>query len=183
MSRLYCTSMNVFLSVWEKLVEFFLTITVIAVVTGFSLNVTAYAYYHDLCFKQAGELYNLNPLILKAIASVESDMQPYSLNVGGKTYRFDNLQKAYFFLKKHLSENPDIGLMQINYIWFKKLHIPVRYGLDPCYSIMLGAYILRRKINRYGSGWYGIAAYHSATPEKNLKYAWKIYGSLKEFLP
>lgn len=183
MSRLYCASMNVSLFLWEKLRKLFLTTAVIAVMTGFFLNSRAYAFYPDLCFKRAGELYNLNPLILKAIASVESDMQPYTLNAVGKSYRFGNLQKAYVFLKKHLSESPDIGLMQVNYIWFKKLRIPVRYGFDPCYSIMLGAYVLRRKINRYGSGWFGIAAYHSATPEKNLKYAWKIYGALREFLP
>ncbi len=132
------------------------------------------------CFAAAGRKYNINPRILKAIALTESNFNPFAVNVGGKSYFFSSISDAYSFLRKNLRKKPDIGLMQVNYYWFRVLHIPILYGFNPCHSIFLGAYVLRKKINRYGKGWFGIAAYHSATPIKNIKYAWKVYGSLQK---
>lgn len=134
---------------------------------------------YSQCFTAAGKKYGLNPRILQAVAFTESGFHPYAVNVRGKSYIFEKMSEAYNFLRENLRKNPDIGLMQVNYYWFRKLHIPFWYGFEPCYNIFLGAYILREKINRYGNGWFGIAAYHSTTPEKNIRYAWRIYGSLR----
>ena len=137
--------------------------------------------YLDRCFIDAGKIYRINPEILRAIALTESGMQPYSVNLRGKSLYFEEPSKAISFVEQHLNENPDIGLMQVNYSWFKRLHIPVEYGLNPCFSIFIGAYVLKKKLNTYGWSWYGIAAYHSSKPKRNLKYAWRVYGALRVF--
>ena len=124
------------------------------------------------CFKTAAKRYNLPVSLLVAIAKIESGLRPYVFNVRGKSYNFDNTDSAFRFLSKQKSK-VDIGIMQVNSHWFKKLGYPLVYGLSPCFNIYLGAYVLRKKINRYGYNWFGIAAYHSATPLRNKNYALK----------
>ena len=162
----------------------FLTTAVLAVLFVSVSSVRAFPHSDNfnLCFRKAAVAYKLNPIILKAIALTESSLHPYAVCVNGKSHLFENPVSAYNFLKNHLSENPDIGLMQVNYLWFKKLRIPFWYGLNPCYNIMLGAYVLKKKIDTYGKGWFGIAAYHSASPEKNIRYAWRVYGAVERLL-
>lgn len=110
------------------------------------------------CFDEAAFRYGLDPILLKGIAQVESRMNPYAI---GK-----NTDGSY-----------DYGLMQINSSWaptLKRLGIPWESLSDPCTNIMVGAWILRQKIQRHGYNWKGIAAYHSATPSLNSTYANKL---------
>ena len=132
----------------------------------------------EMCFKKASRFYNVSEKILRAIAKTESDYHPYAVNVRGKAHYFKNLYSAIKYVDNHKRQYPDIGLMQVNISWFHRLKINWKYGFNPCYSIFIGAYVLRKKINKYGENWKGIAAYHSASPYKNVMYAWSLYKNL-----
>lgn len=142
-------------------------------------------YWHitqqeQTCFVKAASMYQVPVKILMSIARVESGFNPYALNVAGVSFMPSNRNDAWAIIYRNYYSSIDIGIMQVNTYWFKKLNIPYWYGLDPCYSIMLGAYVLREKINRYGNNWFGIAAYHSANPYSNNKYAWMVFNNLKK---
>ncbi len=85
------------------------------------------------CFEEAGKKYGISPKILMAIAEVESGWNPLALNI-------------------NRNASVDVGIMQINSIWFDELSrrwgVPkeevVSLLFDPCYNIMVGAEILHR---------------------------------------
>lgn len=132
------------------------------------------------CFIKAASMYQVPVKVLISIAKVESGFNPYALNVAGASFMPSNRNEAWSIIYRNYYSSIDIGIMQVNTYWFKKLNIPYWYGLDPCYSIMLGAYVLREKINRYGNNWFGIAAYHSANPYSNNRYAWMVFNNMKK---
>ena len=77
----------------------------------------------------------------------------------------------------------DLGPMQINEIWLPELarHWDVDEPTarvwvkdDPRVNIGVGAWILRRQINKTGDLYEGIAHYHSATPKYGGPYAQKV---------
>lgn len=84
----------------------------------------------------------------------------------------------------------DISYMQINTVHlaeFAKLtnrsQRDVLYLLayNGCANVAAGAYLLRRRINEAnGDIWKGVARYHSKTPSKGPRYAWKVYEKLIE---
>lgn len=112
------------------------------------------------CFDDAARRYYVNPDLLRAIARVESNMNPRAIN--------------------HSNENGsyDIGLMQINSSW---LPVLARYGIkeedlfDPCVNVHVGAWILAQNFRDLGFNWQAIGAYNARSPEKRLRYALKVY--------
>ncbi|VVD74811.1 transglycosylase SLT domain-containing protein [Pandoraea anhela] len=102
------------------------------------------------CWDIAAERYRLDPLLLYAIAQVESnlDMKARNANRNG-TY--------------------DIGLMQINSSHLSTLsHYGVnerRLREDACTSIVTGAWILAGFVRRYGYGWEAVGAYNAGVGE------------------
>ncbi len=104
----------------------------------FFANTTAFGF----CFKQAGETYRISPELLCAIARVESGLNPSAIN--------QNTNGSY-----------DYGLMQINSSWKKSLGGRWQRLSDPCYNVMVGSWILRQCMNRYGYSWDGVACYHT----------------------
>lgn len=98
------------------------------------------------CFVQAGEKYSLDPLMLEAIANVESSMRTGAIN-------------------RNRNGSEDLGLMQIN-----SSHLPrlLSKGItrekllsDACLSVMTGAEILSGFIARFGYTWRAIGAYNT----------------------
>ena len=142
---------------------------------------TQYPKPNTQCFYTAAKAYRLPVDILKAIAKTESNFNPYALNINGRSYSPKSLETALKLLMQHENDNPDIGIMQVNARWFKRLGYPLYYGLNPCFNIYMGAYVLRKKIDKYGFNWKGIAAYHSATPKRNRRYAWLVYKNLQSW--
>ena len=132
------------------------------------------------CFNQASTLYRVPESILMAIADVESGFNPYAINVEGTPYFPDNYSQALGIIDEYRNSSIDVGIMQVNSFWFNRLHYPIRYGLRPCDDIYLGAYVLARKIARFGYNWRGIAAYHSADYRAGLIYANKVYAALRQ---
>lgn len=132
------------------------------------------------CFNQAANLYKVPHDVLMAIADVESGFNPYAIDVEGTPYFPNSYNAALNIVDKYRNLSIDIGIMQVNSFWFNKLHYPLRYGLKPCDDVYLGAYVLARKIARYGYNWRGIAAYHSADYTAGLIYANKVYAVLRQ---
>jgi len=120
-----------------------------------------------LCFEQASLTYNINPLLLWAIAKVESNFNPYALN-------------------KNKDGSYDIGIMQINSSHLKTLE---KYGLidkrhiwEPCYNIYVGAWILSKCIQKFGYTWEAIGCYNAVSPWKRKKYSYKVYKTIEPYL-
>ena len=114
-------------------------------------------------FKVAGEHFGINPVILEAIAYVESGMNPSAINY--------NTDGSY-----------DVGLMQINSRWKKVVGKKIWEGiLHPRINIWIGAWILRMCIDRYGYNAKALACYHSGkVSERGIKYAFKVFRKIKE---
>jgi soluble lytic murein transglycosylase-like protein len=85
------------------------------------------------------------------------------------------------WVSKNANGSRDIGALQINSIHLKEL---AQYGvheadlLDGCVSAYVGAWHLKRQIDKYGLTWQAVGAYHSASPDHNAKYANIIIGVL-----
>jgi len=94
-------------------------------------------------FESAGKQYNIAPELLKAISKIESN------------HRADAV---------HLNTNKSVDVchMQINSsTWRKELGFRWDYLGHPEYCTMVGAWILRGCIERYGYNWDAVACYHT----------------------
>jgi soluble lytic murein transglycosylase-like protein len=114
------------------------------------------------CILGAAQYHGVNPYLLRAILVVESRLNPKAINV-------------------NMNGTRDIGVAQIN-----SIHLPVlqNHGIkeshlmDGCVNTYVGAWLLRKQISRHGLNWFGIAAYHSVTPDKNYRYQVLIYNEM-----
>lgn len=110
------------------------------------------------CFHDAASFHRVNPLVLRAIAIVESGGRADATN-------------------RNRNGSVDYGMMQIN-----SIHLPelARYGVgvsdlyNGCKSVFTGALILRRAIDKYGNTWDAVGSYNSATPYFRDRYAAKV---------
>lgn len=120
------------------------------------------------CFSEAGERYGITPVLLRAIAEVESGLDPRAMHVNG-------------------NDTADIGLMQINSWWIPVLE---QYGIepedlwDPCLNIGVGAWILAGNVRQFGYSWQAVGAYNAGTKtdqrteQRREDYAIRVYGRL-----
>jgi soluble lytic murein transglycosylase-like protein len=116
---------------------------------------------YSFCFQEAGELYGINPMVLRSIAKVESNTKPDAVN-------------------KNSNGTFDVGLMQINTIWKTTLgEDRWRYLGEACFNTKTGAWILAMCLDKYGYNWKAIGCYNSQTPEKSEIYAKKVFAQLE----
>lgn len=107
---------------------------------------------------KAAALHRVDLKLLKAIAIVESRMNPRASNVNS-------------------NGSADRGLMQINDYWLPTL---AKFGIktndlyDPCVSAYVGAWILSHSIQTHGATWRAVGAYNSPTEKNRLIYAQKV---------
>jgi len=114
------------------------------------------------CILEAADYHGVNPYLLRAILMVESRLNPKAININKNGTR-------------------DIGVAQIN-----SIHLPVlqthgikeNHLMDACVNTYVGAWLLRKQIARYGMNWFGVAAYHSVTPDKNFRYQVLVYNEM-----
>lgn len=102
-----------------------------------------------MCFDEAAQRYNVNAHLLRAMAKVESSMNPDAMNMSHKAR----------------TGSYDIGLMQINSRWLptlKKFDIDEAALRQPCTSVIVGAWILADTMQRNGASWNGVGAYNAA---------------------
>lgn len=141
-------------------------VSLVVLIVGMTLTSTAGAN----CWVEAGERYGVNPKLLWAIASAESDLKPQAHNLS--------------HIKR--TGTRDIGLMQINSGALPKLK---EYGIQekdlwhPCTNIGVGAWILVDKMAKLGPTWNAVGAYNAACTtlskkeciETRSRYAWRVY--------
>lgn len=107
-------------------------------------------------------MYGISPLLLWAIAGVESNFDPRALN--------RNSNRSY-----------DFGVMQINSSWAEVIGMRNWLMLaDPCTNVKTGAWVLSRCIERYGYTWEAVGCYNARSSEKRARYANRIYRKLIE---
>ena len=108
----------------------------------------------EACVIPAAQYHKVNHNILWAILKVESNFRPATV-------------------AKNTNGTSDYGMGGMNTIHMPKL---AKFGItptnisDPCISTYVTAWHLSKEMARYGNNWYGIAAYHSATPYFNNRY-------------
>ncbi|MEI7785366.1 MAG: lytic transglycosylase domain-containing protein [Betaproteobacteria bacterium] len=110
------------------------------------------------CFEQAAERYQVPEVLLRAIAQQESGGNPHAIN-------------------RNTNGSFDIGLMQINSLWFPTLAkhgIAPQHLYDPCVSTLVGAWILSKGFARLGYNAQGLGAYNASSPEKREHYARQV---------
>jgi soluble lytic murein transglycosylase-like protein len=108
----------------------------------------------DQCLMPAAQRHGVNPDILRAILQIESGMRPHVVS-------------------RNRNGTIDVGMAQINSIHFRELAqwgITPERLLDPCVATHVAAWHLKRVMLHHGNTWFGVAAYHSATPVHNQRY-------------
>lgn len=118
---------------------------------------------HADCFDMAAKRQSLNPQVLRAIARVESKMDPKAIN-------------------HNKNGSTDIGIMQVNTIHMPELNahgIKKKDLYHACTNIEVAAWLLRKKVDKYGPTWAAIGAYHSETPTLRDAYARLVHTELK----
>lgn len=120
------------------------------------------SYGYTFCFNEAGAASGISPVLLQAIAKVESGLNPKAVNINSNGSR-------------------DLGLMQINSSWVKPMKLDgEKLFSDPCYNTMIGARILRDCIDRKGYGWAAVGCYNAVSAPKQVAYSWKIYRMMQK---
>lgn len=132
-------------------------------------------------FTEAAQYWQVPQAWLEAIAEVESGGKPWSLDVAGRSFYFDNKKDALSTAQKALTDGKsfDAGLMQVNNFWLKKYNIDLETAFDPLANIYLGGFILRQEIERLGLKAEAIGAYHSPNPDKARVYADKVLAAIE----
>ena len=129
----------------------------------FTLTLCSKEHTYDTYFEQAGAYYNIPPLLLKHIATIESGHNPQAIN--------RNANGTY-----------DYGLMQINSIHLKRLAqwgITQNNILDPKVNIYAASWLLNEHIKNHGFTLQAIGNYHSATPHYKELWLKRLITALK----
>lgn len=131
------------------------------------LSASAQAY----CFREAGARYHVSPQLLRAIAQVESGMNPHAVG-----YNRDRQGRV---------TSRDFGLMQINSTHLAKLKamgiISDERDLltQPCLNVQTGAWILAQHLQVCGLTWQCLGSYNAGFADGNqarrMIYARKVY--------
>jgi len=125
---------------------------------------------------------------LVVIAYKESRLNPYAVNVNGKSYYFKNLMDAFLFLYGELYKefsgrakiSYDIGLMQINRFWVERYNLSLFNLFHPAYNLRVGAMILRYCLQKYGRQ-NVFACYHQGRPgQEGKRYQREIVKLLRQ---
>lgn len=130
--------------------------------------------------ERASSRWGLSPLLVRTVMDVESSSYPWTVNVDGKDHYPKKREEALRIIRSALNKGKsvDVGLMQINSYWLRKLQLSFDVVLDPAVNLTVGAWILAQELKRYGNNWKGIGSYHtpaSRNPVRAKKYAERVY--------
>ncbi len=156
----------------------FLSLLILWSTGAYGAHITSYENYRVKKYINAVEKKNLIPIgLLSAIASVESDFNPYALNIEGKTITASSKSEAIKTIKNAVNQgviNIDIGITQINYRWHKDNFKGIEEMLEPRCNIEYAGKLLSLLFKRHGSWHKAIRYYHSANPEHYRRYSRKV---------
>lgn len=123
-------------------------------------------------------LYNLNPDVVLSIIKVESNFQPYVIEVNFKHYHQAIVLRSYdqaVAVAERLGDNIDLGYMQVNYkYWGRKLGLTKADLLNPETNIQAGCYILYLLLRKYGTYAKAVRYYHSSNYWIGTRYMLKV---------
>ena len=134
-------------------------------------------------FEMAGQTWEIPAPLIKAIAETESDYHPWAVNVAGRSYYPETREEALSLIHSAMSRKKsfDIGIMQLNSWWLKRLKLKPEQVLDPEPNILMGSWILAQELNRYGYHWKAVGSYHTPAdknPERARQYASKVLSKM-----
>ncbi|KMK84132.1 lytic transglycosylase domain-containing protein [Pectobacterium brasiliense] len=131
------------------------------------------------CFDTAGAKYQVDTLLVKAIAEGESSLNPDAINI--------NRDKA---TRREVSR--DYGLMQVNSTHIPKLiamgviQTPQDLLTKPCLNVQIGTWILAKHFQVCGISWNCLGSYNAGfrkdRHETREAYANRIYKRYKRLL-
>lgn len=137
---------------------------------------------------KAERYHNIPTHWLAAIASAESGRYhkrlgmllpwPWTLNVNGKGYYFDNKREALQKIREYQAmgiEKIDVGCMQVNLHYHGHAFSSISEALEPRYNVAYAARFLRNNFDELRSWKSATAAYHSRTPWRGKKYFERVY--------
>jgi soluble lytic murein transglycosylase-like protein len=138
--------------------KYYLVLLIFISITSYGNNTL-----YDCYFNEAGKQYNIPPLLLKKIATIESGINPKAIN-------------------KNANGTVDYGLMQINSSHLRRLSqwgINEQNILNPKVNIFVGSWLLSEHIKEHGFNLQAIGRYHSATPIHKEKWLNRLTASFK----
>ncbi|UCM86416.1 MAG: lytic transglycosylase domain-containing protein (plasmid) [Rickettsia endosymbiont of Culicoides impunctatus] len=121
--------------------------------------------------------YDIPSGLLLALADVESNYQPYSLNISGKSVISNSVEQAKNIAEQYLQkgkQNIDIGVMQLNYFWHGKNFTSIAEMLTPKKNINYAAQLLTSLYKQHGSWHKAVRHYHSRNPKYHRQYSRKV---------
>lgn len=121
--------------------------------------------------------YNIPVGLLSAIAKTESNLEPYALNINGRSKYFKDKEAALNTINQSLEAgitNIDIGIAQVNYKWHQQNFRSLEEMLSPKSNIRYAAELLFKLKQQHGDWHTAIRRYHSANPDHYKKYSRKI---------
>jgi len=121
---------------------------------------------YDYIFQKVEKKYCLPWFLLKVIAITENSKLNPKLVLKNKNGTYD------------------IGLMQVNSSWIKKLkkifpQISFNKLKQPYFNVQVGAFILKKYIDKYGYSWKSVSYYHSFTQEYRKKWLQRIKSNIR----
>ncbi len=127
--------------------------------------------------------YGVSKALALAIASQESGMRPWAMNIAGRSILHASKEEALAISRAALRAGLsfDIGVMQINAWWIRRYNLPLEVVLDPRGNIQVGVWILAQEIKRHGLNWRAVASYHTPlerNPERGWAYATAVLSRL-----
>ncbi len=118
--------------------------------------------------------------LLEAIATIESKLNPYSVNVQGRSYQFRTLQSAAAFVRDRINEgiqNISVGPMQLHVPSHRRYFKSIEDMIDPYKNITYAAKLFKKLKSQYGSCEKAVKYYHSANPCANETYKNRVFGA------
>lgn len=113
---------------------------------------------HLECVPEAAAYHGVNELVVQAIIWHES-------------------RNRSSLVIRNSNGSVDVGLGGINSIHYRELgryNVAPDQLLDGCVNVYVTAWLLSKKVARYGQTWEAVGAYHSETPALKLAYAQRI---------
>ena len=139
--------------------------------------------------RSACDIEGLSSSVVEGIIVVESGGNPWALRVNiGKGYSFyprDRHQaRRYLAVSLALTDNVDIGLMQINWrTWgrdIREMGLSAYDLLDPKVSLRLGCHVLGKAMGTRGTFEARLGRYHTWDKERGRWYARKVLAAARE---
>ena len=127
--------------------------------------------------------------MIEGIIAVESGGNPWALHVGiGKGHAFYPRSAAearrFLAVSLALTDNVDIGLMQINWrTWRETLRaagVSAYDLLDTQTNMKMGCRILAQALSGRGTFMARLGRYHSPRPERGRRYARRVLAAARE---